>query len=71
MKDNKKKYWKGIEELSREPEFEAYAKKEFPEYLPINQKDNGGASRRDFLKMMGFGISAATLAGKKGNSLSK
>ncbi|BDD10463.1 quinol:cytochrome C oxidoreductase [Fulvitalea axinellae] len=64
----KKQYWKGLEELNNEPEFAKYAEKEFPEYLPINQnnRDAGnekkGSSRRDFLKMMGFGISAATLA---------
>lgn len=64
MKKNKR-YWKGLEELRNDPEFVKYADKEFPEYLPISEsKKNGesGSSRRDFLKMMGFGISAATLA---------
>ncbi|MCG8475898.1 MAG: TAT-variant-translocated molybdopterin oxidoreductase [Cytophagales bacterium] len=64
---NKKQYWKGLEELNREPEFEQHAHSEFPEYLPVNlnKREGGndsGTSRRDFLKMMGFGISAATLA---------
>lgn len=64
---NKKQYWQGIEQLKNDPEFVKYANKEFPEYLPIdenkrNGNDTGGSSRRDFLKMMGFGISAATLA---------
>lgn len=66
MKKNKR-YWKGLEELRNDPEFVKYADKEFPEYLPIseskrNGEERGGSSRRDFLKMMGFGISAATLA---------
>ncbi len=66
MKKNKR-YWKGLEELRNDPEFVKHADREFPEYLPIaeskrNGEDNGGGSRRDFLKMMGFGISAATLA---------
>lgn len=64
MKDNKKTYWKGIEQLSNDSEFVKHADKEFPEYLPINKKegDGEGSSRRDFLKMMGFGIAAASLA---------
>ena len=63
MKDNKKTYWKGIEQLSNDPEYIKNAHKEFPEYLPINKNSGGeGSSRRDFLKMMGFGIAAASLA---------
>ncbi|MEM7552273.1 MAG: TAT-variant-translocated molybdopterin oxidoreductase [Bacteroidota bacterium] len=62
-----KTYWKGIEELTKSPEYLKYAEKEFPDYLPIKegkmkQDDNSDASRRDFLKMMGFGIAAASLA---------
>ena len=67
MKDTQKRYWKGLEELGQDPEFVQYANKEFPEYLPINvnndtDEDREGSSRRDFLKMMGFGIAAASLA---------
>ncbi len=63
MKDNKKTYWKGIEQLSNDPEFIKHAHSEFPEYLPINKNKEGeGSSRRDFLKMMGFGVAAASLA---------
>jgi MoCo/4Fe-4S cofactor protein with predicted Tat translocation signal len=68
MKDNKKTYWKGIEQLSNDPEFVKNAHNEFPEYLPINENKinegdaQSGSSRRDFLKMMGFGIAAASLA---------
>lgn len=63
MKDTKKQYFKGLEELAKNPEFEKHAEKEFPEYLPINGESEGqGASRRDFLKLMGFGVAAASLA---------
>lgn len=68
MSNSKKQYWKGLEQLSNDPEFVKYADKEFPEYLPINQNkkdpstDNTGASRRDFLKIMGFSVAAASLA---------
>ncbi len=60
MKESKK-YWKGLEELKGSAEFKEYAKKEFPEHLPINDGD-GEPSRRDFLKMMGFGVAAVSLA---------
>ncbi|MCP4456654.1 MAG: TAT-variant-translocated molybdopterin oxidoreductase [Cytophagales bacterium] len=58
-----KQYWKGIEQLANTPEFQEREAKEFNEYLPIR----GGAesdepSRRDFLKMMGFGVAAVSLA---------
>ncbi len=63
MKENKKIYWKGLEQLSKDPEFVKYANKEFAEYLPLpNEMPEEGSSRRDFLKMMGFGIAAASLA---------
>ena len=68
MSSSNKKYWKGLEQLSNDPEFVKYADKEFPEYLPINGNKNSteasdeGSSRRDFLKMMGFSVAAASLA---------
>ena len=67
MKDSKKTYWKGLEELHQEEGYKKYAEKEFPEYLPVNLKkggfdDDGNNSRRDFLKLMGFGVAAASLA---------
>ena len=63
MKDNQKRYWKGLEQLSNDPEFVKNNEKEFPDYLPLNSNSGeGGPSRRDFLKMMGFGIAAASLA---------
>lgn len=65
MEENKKQYWKGLEELSKDPEFVKYADKEFPEYLPTNselEETEEGSTRRDFLKLMGFGMAAVTLA---------
>jgi MoCo/4Fe-4S cofactor protein with predicted Tat translocation signal len=61
MSDNKKTYWKGLEQLSNDPEYVKHADKEFPDFLPISEQDNSGNSRRDFLKLMGFGIAAASL----------
>jgi molybdopterin-containing oxidoreductase family iron-sulfur binding subunit len=68
MNDNQKQYWKGIEQLTNDLDFVKNADKEFPAYLPINEnkrkgdESSSGSSRRDFLKMMGFGIAAASLA---------
>ena len=59
MSENKKIYWKGLEQLRNDPSFVQHAQQEFP--APQEESDPGH-SRRDFLKMMGFGISAATLA---------
>ena len=57
MKETKK-YWKGLEQLKNSAEFQEKANKEFPEYLPI--ADGEEPSRRDFLKLMGFGIAAVS-----------
>ncbi len=66
MKDNKKQYWKGVEQLTNDPGFVKYADKEFPQELPFKggvlQDEEGGSSRRDFLKLMGFSLAAASLA---------
>lgn len=63
MSDNNKKYWKGLEQLRNEEGFVRANEREFPEYLPLNSNQGeGGPSRRDFLKMMGFGIAAVSLA---------
>ena len=65
---NNKIYWRGTEELEKDPSFVKSAAKEFSEELPIEQflgkkeLDSTNTSRRDFLKFMGFGITAATLA---------
>ncbi|MCH8316925.1 MAG: TAT-variant-translocated molybdopterin oxidoreductase [Bacteroidetes bacterium] len=76
MKNNTKKYWKGIEELNKDPEFLGNADKEFSEPLPASfyslpagrqvNDANGenptlSSNRRDFLKMVGFSVAAASL----------
>jgi MoCo/4Fe-4S cofactor protein with predicted Tat translocation signal len=70
MEENNKIYWKGIEQLTNDPEFIKYAEKEFPEYLKIKDsygdntqdEESNGTSRRDFLKLMGFSVAAVSLA---------
>ncbi len=59
MKENTKVYWKGLEQLTNSPDFVQNAHKEFAEAPPEENLDH---SRRDFLKMMGFGVSAVALA---------
>lgn len=67
MADNKK-YWKGIEELDNTPEFVESSQKEFSEYVPVDEfltgkeEDTSTTNRRDFLKVLGFSVTAATLA---------
>jgi len=61
------KYWKGEEELSRDPKFLAAQKNEFQENLPLDEvfNENGvelQANRRDFLKYFGFSVTAVALA---------
>lgn len=59
MEESKKIYWKGIEQLANNPEFVKHAHQEFAQPGP---EEDLGHSRRDFLKMMGFGVSAVALA---------
>jgi len=67
MKDQNQNVWGSIEEKTQDPEFIKASQQEFHE-LPIvdTVADEGileqGSSRRDFLKYMGFGLGAATLA---------
>ena len=61
MEKPKKQYWKGLEQLTNDPAFVEKEKNEFPEMLPTNNNQSG-SSRRDFLKMMGFSVAAASLA---------
>ncbi|QMU27199.1 TAT-variant-translocated molybdopterin oxidoreductase [Adhaeribacter radiodurans] len=60
------KYWKGLEELENTPEFNKNKHNEFDAFLPVKEtygtKDKEVAPRRDFLKLLGFGFAAATLA---------
>ena len=66
---NNKKYWKGVEELKETPSFQESKNKEFSELLPTeeflgdsNLLENSQTTRRDFLKYLGFGVTAASLA---------
>jgi MoCo/4Fe-4S cofactor protein with predicted Tat translocation signal len=65
--DSNKKYWKGLEELNNAPEFVELNKNEFAEPIPIEDVLTGGGlmgktPRRDFLKALGFGVGAVSLA---------
>ncbi|SMG34413.1 TAT-variant-translocated molybdopterin oxidoreductase [Sphingobacterium psychroaquaticum] len=65
--DSNKKYWKGLEELQQTPAFVESSKGEFAESIPVEDVLNeAGLStktpRRDFLKALGFGLGAVTLA---------
>ncbi|MBK0381294.1 TAT-variant-translocated molybdopterin oxidoreductase [Mucilaginibacter segetis] len=65
--DSNKKYWKGLEELNKTPEFVEKNKHEFAEPIPIEEVLSGAGlssktPRRDFLKALGFGVGAVTLA---------
>jgi len=57
-------FWKGLDEKFHEPEFMQQAGKEFPEELPgFGAKlQQANTSRRDFLKVLGFSVGAATIA---------
>lgn len=57
--ESKKVYWKGIGQLKNSPAFVKNAHDEFAQPGP---EEDLGHSRRDFLKMMGFGVAAASLA---------
>jgi MoCo/4Fe-4S cofactor protein with predicted Tat translocation signal len=54
----KKTYWKGLPELTNDPAHVKHADKEFVDMGAADE----GHSRRDFLKMMGFSVAAASLA---------
>ncbi len=65
--ENNKKYWKGLEELHETPEFKGLQGREFAEELPVEEVLSEGTlstptPRRNFLKAMGFGVGAVTLA---------
>jgi molybdopterin-containing oxidoreductase family iron-sulfur binding subunit len=63
MKEKNKVFWKGVEELQNEPEFIKNNLNEFPESaLAKGGSDDSAPDRRDFLKLVGFSVAAATLA---------
>lgn len=59
MSNTKKTYWKGLPQLKNDPSFVKHADKEF---VDLGVQEDPGHSRRDFLKMMGFSVAAASLA---------
>ncbi len=63
----KKKYWQSFTELNNSEAHQKLAENEFPESLPFEGADkkglaNASASRRDFLKYLGFSTAAAMAA---------
>ena len=60
-------YWKGIEEKEQLEGFRQVADKEFMDELPVLSSITepisiGNSNRRDFLKMLGFSVTAAAVA---------
>ncbi len=69
MKNRKNDIWKGTEDLTNNPDLLKDSLNEFKEELPLVEKlakEEGllkaQTGRRDFLKYLGFGIGAATVA---------
>ena len=68
MKAGEQFTWIGDKDLSHDPEYIQESHKEFNEHLPIvdsygdNRVLDVNSSRRDFLKHLGFGLGAATIA---------
>jgi MoCo/4Fe-4S cofactor protein with predicted Tat translocation signal len=59
-------YWNGLEQYQAEPMFEQGQKHEFTEELPLGEsfsEESMGylSNRRDFLKLFGFGLTAAAI----------
>ena len=67
MKDNKVAIWIGQKDLNHDPKFMEEAGNEFAR-IPLDKMaesstlEQVGATRRDFLKYLGFGLGAATVA---------
>lgn len=63
-----KKYWSSIAQLEDDPQFLEQAQNEFAEPVPVDEflnsdaVESGSTSRRDFLKFLGFSLTAASLA---------
>ena len=63
-----KKYWKGLEDLNNDPAFVKSVQSEFAEEIPMdkflgnNSLEETSTPRRDFLKFLGFSVTAASLA---------
>lgn len=53
-------YWRGYEELTNDLEFVKNSEQEFN--MPSDQEKSSFSDRRDFLKTLGFGVAAVSLA---------
>ncbi len=67
MEHTNKRYWKGLEELRNDKDFVKNANSEFAPAPPTETQyeslvDGMGSHRRDFLKVLGFGMAAVSLA---------
>jgi MoCo/4Fe-4S cofactor protein with predicted Tat translocation signal len=66
MENTNKRYWRGLEELRNDEKFVKNAASEFAEGPTESQYeslvDGVGTHRRDFLKVLGFGMAAVSLA---------
>jgi len=67
MKQKNKGVWIGVEQLQNDPNYQETSKNEFVELPVVGELSqektlDTSANRRDFLKYLGFGIGAATLA---------
>ena len=67
MENTNKRYWRGLEELRNDAKFVKDASSEFSESAPSEGQyeslvDGTGNNRRDFLKVLGFGMAAVSLA---------
>lgn len=66
MENSNKRYWRGLEELRNDEKFVKDASSEFPSAPTESQYeslvDGVGTHRRDFLKVLGFGMAAVSLA---------
>jgi molybdopterin-containing oxidoreductase family iron-sulfur binding subunit len=56
-----KQYWRTLEELAQEPEFEELLHREFPRLAPSEWDE--GVDRRDFLRLMAASLAFAGLSG--------
>ena len=68
MENNTKRYWKGLDELRNDEKFVKNAHKEFADFEATDPSkftslvDGVTSQRRDFLKVLGFGMAAVSLA---------
>ena len=65
---NNKRYWSGLDELDQTEAYKAYEGQEFPESQTVDEfvsderHSSSTTGRRDFLKFMGFSLTAANFS---------